>query len=210
MPQAFALNDSPFQISLRLMDPLHGSHIFHILRRTVPINRLAASHHRLDHIIFQIPFHRFRNIIENPSAKDKNSRVNAVFIPVIPCIMLGIEPDHPILLIQRQKIRVIRMAVGVDKQSRRRLLFPVELHHPVKIDIKHQVAGHHEKFFVPNQIFQIVKRACCPQGLFFLKIPDPHAETASIAKIIPDHASQMSDHQQNILDPVFLQPLDLP
>ena len=31
-PQAFALNDSPFQILLRLMDPLHGSHIFYILR----------------------------------------------------------------------------------------------------------------------------------------------------------------------------------
>ena len=66
--------------------------------------------------------------------------------------MLGIKCCNLVILIEHKKIRVKRMPIRMYKQRRHRAFFFMEADHPLKIDIKKQIAGHHDKPFTMDHI----------------------------------------------------------
>ena len=59
--------------------------------------------------------------------------------------MLGIECYDLVILIEHKKIRIKRMPIRMYKQRRHRTFFLMEADHPLKINIKEQISGHHDK-----------------------------------------------------------------
>ena len=66
--------------------------------------------------------------------------------------MLGIKRCDLVILIEHKKIRIKWMPIRMYKQRRHRTFFFMEADHPLKIDIKEQIAGHHNKPFSMDHI----------------------------------------------------------
>ena len=86
----------------------------------------------------------------------------------------------------------------------------MEPDHALKINIEEQIPGHHHKPVPVDHIFQIIKGSRSPERFRLLKIPDGNAKLLSIAKIFLNFISEMSDHHDQIRDPVLFHSFDLP
>ena len=143
--ETFSRNHTALNICQCLIYAVHSADILYVLRRAISIDRLPRLQHALNHIILKVPFHRLRHIITDLLFKYKNSCVYTVLIPVIPHIVLGIKRRDLIILIEHKKIRIKRMSIRMYKQCRDRTLFFMEVDHSLKINIKEQISGHHDK-----------------------------------------------------------------
>jgi hypothetical protein len=163
------------------LEPLGGSHVFHVFVRSIRENPATIRDQTLDNISDEILFaDRSHPRPQRFTPRDVERSIHEVAKESIGWMRTRVDPRHQISRVGFKQVRVVGMVVRVHQHGKVGTPLEVMLPHSCEIDCEHHVAVEHKKL-VRQRIEGLQQCACGSQRLRLVDDPRAEAESGAIA-----------------------------